>query len=247
MATAILKTCATCGQNKPTSEFNVHRRSTDGLRGVCKACQKLENRASYLRHQEKRQAEARAKQTDWRKDPENAEKNRKAANDWYRVNGEHARAAARRWALENPEKKKQADRLWALKSPEKCRATQAAWRAANPERKNASDLRWTERNRQKTRERARTYIANFPERHAARQGRRRANKLQATPAWADLEAIAAIYRQAREMTLSSGIQHHVDHFYPLNGRLVCGLHHEANLQVIPWVDNLKKGNRLPVE
>jgi hypothetical protein len=79
--------------------------------------------------------------------------------------------------------------------------------------------------------------------HAAR---RRVVKLQRTPPWADQDKILAIYRQARAMTDATGVVHHVDHVYPLQGELVSGLHVHTNLQVLPWRENVSKGNRFEV-
>ena len=42
----------------------------------------------------------------------------------------------------------------------------------------------------------------------------------------------------------TGIKWHVDHVLPLNGKQVSGLHVWNNLQVIPAVVNLSKGNRV---
>lgn len=39
----------------------------------------------------------------------------------------------------------------------------------------------------------------------------------------------------------------VDHFYPLKGKAVSGLHVAENLRVIPAFDNLSKHNKMPDE
>jgi hypothetical protein len=74
-------------------------------------------------------------------------------------------------------------------------------------------------------------------------GKRRAAKLQRTPAWANADAIRAVYDQARAMTDSTGVEHHVDHVIPLRGKRVSGLHVANNLQVIPASENVRKHNR----
>ena len=74
--------------------------------------------------------------------------------------------------------------------------------------------------------------------------RRRAAKLNATPAWADKEAIDRMYTVSNFLTNKLGEPHHVDHVIPLQGKNICGLHVEYNLDVIPAVDNLSKGNKI---
>ena len=72
--------------------------------------------------------------------------------------------------------------------------------------------------------------------------KRRASKLNATVKWANNFYISEIYKLAILRTKMTGIQWHVDHIVPLVNKSVCGLHCEQNLQVIPAVENLRKGN-----
>lgn len=65
----------------------------------------------------------------------------------------------------------------------------------------------------------------------------------AMPPWADVEAIRAIYDEARRLTAETGIPHEVDHIEPLLGANFCGLHVEYNLRVITRTENRRKGNR----
>jgi hypothetical protein len=73
----------------------------------------------------------------------------------------------------------------------------------------------------------------------AREAKYRASKLKATPKWANLVAIKEIYQTCPE-------GYHVDHIVPLQGKLVCGLHCEFNLQHLLASENLIKGNRFEV-
>lgn len=72
---------------------------------------------------------------------------------------------------------------------------------------------------------------------------RRAVKKQAIPAWANLEAIDALYELARWKTERTGIEWQVDHVVPLQSPSVCGLHVENNLEVLTKKRNASKGNR----
>lgn len=84
-----------------------------------------------------------------------------------------------------------------------------------------------------------------PHKAVANCAARKAASLKATPAWADLKAIKAVYAEARRLTLETGIPHEVDHFYPLRGRTVSGLHVIENLRIVTRRENRSKGYECP--
>lgn len=51
------------------------------------------------------------------------------------------------------------------------------------------------------------------------------------------------YQLCKARKASTGVDFEVDHVIPLRSKLVCGLHNEFNLRVIPAIENNKKGNR----
>lgn len=65
---------------------------------------------------------------------------------------------------------------------------------------------------------------------------RRKLLIQATPAWADLLKIKEIYNNCPK-------ECHVDHIIPLQGKNICGLHVENNLQYLTAEENRRKSNK----
>lgn len=80
---------------------------------------------------------------------------------------------------------------------------------------------------------------NRPRKHF-HDNKRRASKLRRTPLWINLEAVMKFYDLC-----PSG--YHVDHIVPLQGRLVSGLHVLENLQYLPGIENISKGNRVDLD
>jgi len=76
----------------------------------------------------------------------------------------------------------------------------------------------------------------------ANTSKRRASRILATPSWVDNDAVEGMYYLAL-LFADIGIKMHVDHIVPLQSNSVCGLHCEANLQLLPASDNISKGNR----
>ena len=77
--------------------------------------------------------------------------------------------------------------------------------------------------------------------------KRRAQKLNATVAWADENKILTIYLRAQRKTEQTGKQYNVDHLLPLQNINVCGLHCESNLRVILAKTNNVKYNSFTPE
>jgi len=140
------------------------------------------------------------------------------------------------------------------KSVEKRYALTARWRAANPGKVRAHRIAYREgagASREKYRSlhrkrliasRAKYRIAH-PERVLASRALRRARERNAATTLTDEErgAIIEIYRQRDLLTKLTGVQYHVDHKLALaNG----GKHHPDNLQVLPAVENMRKGARI---
>lgn len=107
-------------------------------------------------------------------------------------------------------------------------ARAAKYRANNKESRSAYSKEYSKSNRDKLN---------------ALCAQRRASKLQRTVSWSNPEAIKAIYAKAAQMTIDTGVIHHVDHIVPLQGRTVSGFHHEDNLQVLTASENCSKSNK----
>ena len=136
------------------------------------------------------------------------------------------------WRKVNPERLKQQYQDWYVDNGLRVQETNRAWRAANPEKAKAAQAaamaRWQKK---------------FPDRAASHAAKRRAARVQATPAWADPVAMKQYYLIAEFLTRELGIPFSVDHVVPLKGETVCGLHAHTNLAILPLAWNVKKGNR----
>lgn len=121
-------------------------------------------------------------------------------------------------------------RKYYLENMDRMKAINAAYRA---ERKDEQSAR-----------RRAHYEAN-KDRYIAQARARQLTLKRAMPSWADEEAIERIYAEAALLKKATGIDYHVDHFYPIAGETVCGLHVENNLRVITAAENMAKKNKVP--
>lgn len=134
---------------------------------------------------------------------------------------ERARGYRKRYCKDNAKELSEKAKIYRASLPEEKRVAQEA-------KRKSSYAKWR---------------ADFPERHCAKEGRRRATKLRATPDWGIAFFIEEAYALAKLREQVVGGKWHVDHIVPLKSKIVCGLHVEHNLRVIPAQHNLAKSNK----
>lgn len=93
----------------------------------------------------------------------------------------------------------------------------------------------------RTKQRATAWAKQNPGKVNSFTAARRARIIRATPTWLTHEQRQAIQNVYEDAAARNGAWH-VDHIIPLNGRGVCGLHVPTNLQILPALENVKKGN-----
>jgi hypothetical protein len=174
------------------------------------------------------------------------------------------RECARRWRAANPEKARERDHAYCAANREAAKKKSREYYAANHqdilerqrqkraakpkrtkltpeerhERRRVTCRKYREAHPDRVRASQRKHYAANPGKQSAILARRRASKRNRTPAWADLNAITAFYEAC-----PPGQQ--VDHFYPLQGREVSGLHTLENLRYLPARENMRKNNSMP--
>lgn len=212
-----LKTCGRCRDDKPLTLFY-----RAGRAGYCIPCEKAYKREHYAANAESIKAKSRA----WAE----ANPERKAQSDkaYRSANAERCAAKSEQWAKANPQRRKAIYTASRAANIDAYRAREAEYRASRREACNARIKDWKRRNPHKL-----THYFH----------KRRAAELQAMPAWADLDAMEAVYAEAQRRQAETGVPHHVDHIVPILSKIVCGLHCEANLRAIPAAENVSKQNR----
>lgn len=229
MKEIVQKQCGKCQQHKELDEF--HKGSgKHGRVSYCKPCIK-----EYRRENKERVRRASKK---WRKN------NPKYMKEYYGDNKEYRREQNKQYAAEHKEEARERSREWKKNNPERKKQNDRELYQRKKEIYAKQAKQQYEKNQEHIKQKVSQYKKENPGKVNANIAKRRAAKKQATPKWADLKKIELLYVEARDLTVVTGTEYEVDHYYPLTSDVVCGLHCEDNLRIITAEENNRKKCKL---
>ena len=232
------KACTFCNEVKPLTEFYRRTRSCDGHAWHCKKCSRIiKNERGYdaayrIKHSEKLRAQQIA----------NRGKYAATQRAYYEKNKERIKAQVAKYRAENPEKIRASLAATWIKRGHIYKPRAAKWRARNKDYLRIYQATHYETNKESMKRRIAEWKKANPEKVAQWDPRRRAAAKQATPRWAISFFMDEAYSLSQLRTKMLGYPWHVDHIVPLQSPIVCGLHCEQNMQVIPGAVNCRKHN-----
>ena len=221
----IIKVCSACKTSLGLSAFSKDKRKENGLRSNCKGCDK-----AYYDVNKDKITERKKAYFDSNKDKIT----------------EYNRAYQKAYDQANRDKIKERKKAHRYANKDKITESKKAYYYANKDKIAEIRKEYFDANRDKITLQVTSYRKANPAKFNAANAKRRAAKLNATPSWLtkeDYNQMQVFYTEAQQLTLSTGVQHHVDHIYPLQGETVCGLHVPSNLQVLTATENMGKSNK----
>ena len=148
----------------------------------------------------------------------------------------------KQYRKDNKERITEVKKAWYKRNKERVLAKNKKYAQDNREKNNQYKADWKKRNREQHLAQGKEYKKANKDKYSAYEAKRRALKFRATIRLTELDkfVISEMYNLAQLRTEQTGFQWHVDHIVPLTKG---GLHKPTNLQVVPGVWNLSKGNR----
>ena len=231
------KTCTKCAEVKSINEFYRDRRGKNGISAHCKDCDKRSGKIYNTANKEKNSQYQKAYNV------HNKEKISIKNKKQYAKNRETRLLYQAKYNEDNKEKIQLRKKQRQAENSERLNAISRAYGRNNKAAISIQKKLYREEHIEHIKEQRKSN----PHIGAAQSNRRRAAKIFRTPLWfnAEKEQIADLYKEAQEFR-EAGIDVHVDHIVPLQGKLVSGLHTLANLQILEASLNLSKNNSFEI-
>ena len=156
---------------------------------------------------------------------------------YYLNNKNNIKEKAKSYYLNNKEKINKTNKLYRTNNKEKLKEKKKVYCLKNKERIKEYNNYYLLQNKEYFKKYQIEYYLKNPHTQKAIAAKYRAVKLKATPKFANLKKIREIYKNCPK-------GYHVDHIVPLQGKEVCGLHVEWNLQYLTPSENSSKSNKL---
>jgi len=187
--------------------------------------------------------------------------NREKIEAYREANKKKLAVRAKAWGIAyreaNKEKIAVRKKAYHQANKEKIAVKKKAYYQANKEKMDAKSKAYKEANKEKiavkkkayneaNKEKITAYYQANKEKYAVLQARRRAAKLKQIPKQVrdcptEKKRLRQIYKLRDIFTKATGVQHHVDHMWPLSKK---GPHWSGNLQIITAIKNMRKSAKL---
>jgi hypothetical protein len=232
---AATKICSTCKEEKSISDFHSYfdnRKGKAYLKGKCKLCENAKEKERYNSNEKARLLKLANQAV--KRSTDEFKKNLSAYHKVYnRLNAEKISLQKKEYR-NNPdviarEKQRLADDY--KKRRDEIIENRRLYYINNPDKKQ-DHVDYLKNH----------YVENVSY-YTEKCERRRTRVRRVKPVWYDSKPIIELRKEAKRLTLETGILHEIDHIFPVQGKLVTGLHCIANMQILTKIDNIKKGNK----
>ena len=218
------KVCNTCGIEKSRGYFSVRSDTPSGLRSDCRDCVNNKSKIYY---------------------DTNSENVIQRTVAWAQENRLLVNFLKRKRYLEDTDKYLLKDRQYRLQNKGKLKEWSKEYRSRPEVKKKLQIYRLQYSNNPDNKIKLKVLAKRWRDKNkdlvCYYSSNRRAKVREATPSWACQDTMKSFNKEAQYFGES------VDHIIPLNTPLVCGLHCEFNLQLLPLSDNIKKNNSFQIQ
>ena len=161
---------------------------------------------------------------------------------YYEANKQEIAAQKKAYYEANKEKIAAHKKVYREANKEEIATQKKVYREANKEKIAARGRAYYEANKEEIAAKDKAYCEANKEKITANSAKRRAVKRKQIPIHLrdcpqEKQRLTQTYRLSNILTEATGVQHHVDHMWPLSDG---GPHWSGNLQVIPAEENLSK-------